>query len=122
MAVKLFPLRGVPDDEAEDVRELLTDNQIAFYETSAGNWGVSMPAIWLHDDSQLQTAKTLIGEYQTQRAIEQRGIYEQLKQEGKHRTFWQMLWEEPLKVVAYIGIVLVILYFSTKPFLSLGDS
>lgn len=121
MAVKLFPLRGVPDDEADDVRQLLTDNHIEFYETSAGNWGVSMPAIWLRDDSQLQQAKTLIDEYQIQRAIQQREIYEQLKQEGRHRTFWAMLWEEPLKVVAYIGIVLVILYFSTQPFLSLGD-
>lgn len=35
----LFRLSGVPDDEADDVRMLLTDNAIDFYETSAGNWG-----------------------------------------------------------------------------------
>lgn len=122
MAERLFPLRGVPDDEAEDVRALLTDNHIEFYETSAGNWNISMPAIWLQDDSQLQQAKALIDEYQTERTIQQREIYEQLKREGKHRTFWVLLWEEPLKVISYIGIVLVILYFSTKPFLSLGES
>jgi len=121
MAEQLFDLRGVPDDEAEDIRALLTDNAIEFYETSAGNWGASMPAIWLRDDSQLSHAKTLISEYQAQRVTQQREIYEQLKRKGKHRTFWAMLWEEPLKVIAYIGIVLVILYFSTKPFLSLGD-
>ncbi|VAX02994.1 hypothetical protein MNBD_GAMMA19-1192, partial [hydrothermal vent metagenome] len=45
----------------------------------------------------------------------------QLKREGKHRTFWVLFQEEPLKVIAYIGIVLAILYFSTKPFLSLGQ-
>jgi hypothetical protein len=121
MAVQLFPLRGVPDDEAQDVRALLTENAIEFYETSAGNWGVSMPALWLRDDSQLQQAKTLINDYQIERTEQQREIYEQLKLEGKHRTFWAMLWEEPLKVITYIGIVLVILYFSTKPFLSLSS-
>ncbi len=120
MAVRLFPLRGVPDDEANDIRELLADNHIEFYETSAGNWNISMPAIWLRDDSQLQQAKTLIGDYQIKRGVQQREIYEQLKREGKHRTFWMLLQEEPLKIIAYIGIVLIILYFSTKPFISLG--
>jgi len=121
MAVRLFPLRGAPDDEADDIRELLTDNNVEFYETSAGNWGISMPAIWLRDDGQLHHAKALIEEYQAKRAIQQREIYEQLKREGKHRTFWVLLWEQPVKVIAYIGIVLVILYFSTKPFLTLGQ-
>ena len=121
MAVRLFPLRNVPDDEAHDIRELLTDNNIEFYETSPGNWGISMPAIWLRDDNQLQHAKTLIAEYQSVRTLKQREIYEQLKNEGKHRTFWIMLWEEPLKIIAYIGVVMVILYFSIKPFLSLGN-
>lgn len=121
MAKRLFSLRGVPDDEADEVRTLLSEKHIEFYETSAGNWGISMPAIWLRDDSQLHAAKAIIAEYQAQRAIEQREIYAQLKREGKQRTFWHILWEEPLKVIAYIGIVLVILYFSTKPFLSLGD-
>ncbi|MBL1274880.1 MAG: hypothetical protein COB30_002220 [Ectothiorhodospiraceae bacterium] len=121
MAVRLFPLRNVPDDEADDVRELLTDHQIEFYETFGGNWGVSMPAIWLRDNSQLQDAKALIAEYQTERTQQQRAIYKQLKNEGKHRTFWDMLQEEPLKIIAYISIVFAILYFSTKPFLSLGE-
>jgi len=121
MAVQLFSLRGVPDDEAEEVRELLNENNITFYETSAGNCGVSMPAIWLRDDSQLSQAKMLIDAYQTRPTIQQREMYQQLKQDGKHRSFWVILWEQPLKVIAYIGVVLAILYFSTKPFLSLGD-
>ncbi|HHI92829.1 MAG TPA: hypothetical protein ENK04_04830 [Gammaproteobacteria bacterium] len=121
MAVRLFPLRGVPDDEANDIRTLLTDNAIEFYETSAGNWGISMPAIWLRDNSQLQHAKALIEDYQAKRTVQQREIYKQLKHEGKHRTFWVLLQEEPLKITVYIGIVLVILYFSIKPFLTLGQ-
>ena len=120
MAIILFSLRGVPDDEAEDVRKLLTEQHIDFYETSAGNWGISAPGIWLRDQDQLQRAKALIDEYQAERTVQQRALYEQLKRDGRHKTFWVMLWENPVKVIAYIGIVLVILYFSTKPFLSLG--
>ena len=39
MAKILFRLNGVSDDEANDVRELLSNNAIDFYETSPGNWG-----------------------------------------------------------------------------------
>lgn len=120
MPVRLFNLRGVPDDEAEDIRSLLSANDIEFYETSPGNWGISAPGIWLTKSEQLQPAKALIETYQTERAEQQRSLYDQLKHEGKHRTFWMLLQEEPLKIVAYIGIVLMILYFSIKPFLSLG--
>jgi hypothetical protein len=33
MALLLFPLRNVPDDEAEDIRDVLSENSISFYET-----------------------------------------------------------------------------------------
>jgi len=51
MAVQLFKLKGVPEDEAEDIRNLLTNHYIDHYETPAGNWGISMPAIWLNKES-----------------------------------------------------------------------
>jgi Family of unknown function (DUF6164) len=120
MPTRLFALRNVPDDEAEEIRDLLSEHHIEFYETSAGNWGVSAPGLWLPNEDQLKQAKALIDEYQVQRGEQQRALYQQLKHEGRQTTFWLMLWQEPLKVIAYIAIVLVILYFSTKPFLSLG--
>ena len=45
MSKLLFRLRNVPDDEADEVRELLTQHSIEFYETGAGNWGISMPRV-----------------------------------------------------------------------------
>ena len=47
MAKLLFKMRNVLADEAQDVRELLEDNKIDYFETFAGNWGVSLPAIWV---------------------------------------------------------------------------
>ena len=75
MAILLFSLRGVPDDEADDVRELLTEQAIDFYETSAGNWGISMPALWLKDHGQLAQAQELLANYQRQRYLTARENY-----------------------------------------------
>ena len=120
MAARLFSLRGVPDDEADEIRALLTENEIDFYETSAGNWGISNPSIWLKDEDQLSEARALLENYQTERTVQQRKLHEQRQIEGNQTTFRELLAEDPFKVLAYIGIVFVILYFSTKPFLSLG--
>lgn len=120
MAKLLFSLRNVPEDEADDVRELLEDNHIEFYETSAGNWGISVPAIWLQDKAEYKRAKALIDAYEKERFIEQRAIYEQLKREGQHRTFLDIIKENPLRFILYITIILLLLYFSTRPFINLG--
>ena len=119
MPVPLFRLRNVPDDEAEEIRQLLTENNIDFYETPAGNWGISMPAIWLDDETQLARAKILIESYQEDRAVRKRLEYLQLKEEGKQRTIVNVAREQPLLLTFYIAIVVLILYVSTKPFLDL---
>ena len=43
MATLLFRLNDVPQDEADDVRQLLTDKGIDFYETHAGFSGWALP-------------------------------------------------------------------------------
>jgi len=121
MSVQLFRLKNVPDDEAEEIRNLLTNNHIDHYETPAGNWGVSMPAIWLNDDEQLEKAKQLIDEYQKERQVRIRNEYEQGKREGKNRNFINELLENPIQFVLYIAFAAVILYFSIKPFLNFGQ-
>lgn len=120
MAKLLFSLRNVPEDEADDVREILEDNHIDFYETSAGNWGISVPAIWLQDKTEYKRAKALIDAYEKERFIQQRAIYEQLKREGQHRTFLDIIKENPLRFILYIIIIFLLLYFSTRPFINLG--
>ncbi|MDH3646567.1 MAG: DUF6164 family protein [Gammaproteobacteria bacterium] len=119
MAVLLFRLRGVPDDEAEDIRNLLTAKSIDYYETPAGNWGVSMPSLWLNDERQLETAKALIEAYQTERAENARAEYARLKAEGKQRRLLDELKENPTRFAAYLLLAIVVLYFSTKPFLDM---
>ncbi len=121
MAVQLFRLRGVPDDEAEDVRQLLTENEIDFYETPSDSWGVSMPAIWLRDEAQFDRARSLLDDYQQRRATAAREERARLKRQGKERSLLDEIREDPMRFVVYAGIALVVLYFSTRPFLDFGS-
>ncbi|HKI59643.1 MAG TPA: DUF6164 family protein [Mariprofundaceae bacterium] len=121
MAELLFKLRNVPDDEAADIRQLLNDHEIDFYETHAGGWAVSMPAIWLHDDTHLERAKALIDLYQQQRAADSRAAYEQLRAEGQHKTVADKIIERPFQFLMLSLAVLFILYISLSPFLGFGS-
>lgn len=116
MAVLLFRLRHVPEDEADEVRELLRLHGIDFYETSAGNWQISMPAIWLTDDGQLPQAQRLLEEYQQQRFQRAREEYESLRREGRQPTATGLFRDNPLRFIAYSSLIAVILYLSLRLF------
>lgn len=114
MSKILFKLRNVPDDEADEVRELLTNHHIDYYETSAGNWGISMPAIWVRDEYQLQQAKALLDAYQEARSNRVREEYARLKREGKNKTVLDSFMENPILFIVYVLIVLALLYLPFK--------
>jgi len=115
MPILLFKLRHVPDDEAEEVRELLQQHDIDFYETTAGTWGISLPALWLHDESQQAKAKQVIEDYQQQRAQKAQQIYAEQCEQGKQRTLWTLIQESPAKFFAALLAILFMLYFSSIP-------
>lgn len=117
MAVQLFILRGVPDDEADAVRALLERNGIDYYETPAGHWGVSMPALWLDDEHQLERARALIDGYQRRRLETARAEHAQRKRDGTRRTLFDEVRARPLQTAVYTAIIVAVLYFSTKPFI-----
>jgi len=120
MAIQLFRLRDVPDDEAEDIRELLSCNGIDYYETPAGNWGISMPALWLHDHTQLAKARRLIEQYEDERAVRSYEEYDRLKKKRKNRTIIDGLKEHPVRFVISLAIMAVVIYLSIKPFVAIG--
>lgn len=116
MSKILFRLRHVPDDEADEVRALLDDNDIAFFETSPGNWGVSMPAIWVNDDTDFDRARLLLDEYQQQRSVRVKEEYELSRERGEARTTWQAFQESPLRFISYMGLIGIVLYLSLRFF------
>lgn len=120
MPAKLFSLSGVPEDEAQEVRALLTESEIDYYETPAGNWGISSGAFWLNDESQLEKGCALIAAYQDERLARARAAYEALKKEGRNRTLVDVIGENPLRFLVYLAAIAAIVYFSIKPFLDMG--
>ena len=120
MSILFFRLRGVPADEADDVRELLAANEIDFYETSAGNWGISLPAIWLHRPDDLAKAQLLFDAYQQQRALSQRELYLQLKRQGRQSGFWRQNLRHPLRFVGYCAALALTVYVSIRWLFELG--
>jgi len=120
MPIKLFNLKNVPDDEAEEIRVLLNNHGIEFYETPAGNWAASAPAIWLNDGRQEAQARMLIDEYQRERATQAREEYVQLLKEGKSRTIIDLILENPVRFVFYLAVIAAIVYFSTKLLMDIG--
>jgi hypothetical protein len=117
MSRLLIKLRHAPEDEIQEIRSLLQEHHIEFYETQSGPWGVSAPGIWLNDEQQYDRAKTLLDDYEANRFREKRAEYERLRRAGRHQTLLQNLRERPVQVLLYSLIAGLILYFSVSPFL-----
>lgn len=112
MATLVFRLKYVPDEEADEIRQLLTDHDIAFYETNAGRWQISMAGLWVKGKEQAIKARALIHEDQIARAQTMRPI-----------TFGQWVmgylqhaWQNPAEAIFTLIAVLLILGVSILPF------
>jgi hypothetical protein len=120
MATLLFKLQNVPDDEAADIRELLAEHDIYFYETHAGFWRLGVDGLWLPDDSNLNRAQTLIKAYQEERTSTQRKVYAELVEQGQAPTLWQNFLLSPLRFVLLILAVFFVLTLTLAPFGFMG--
>ncbi len=119
MSVMLFKLRGVEDDEADDIRALLEAHDIDFYETSNGRWGLGFAAIWLHDDALLEQGKTLIQTYQVQRYEDAQATYAELCAKGEQPTVWKKIKQNPVQISLVLLAILIVAIFVLSPFVLL---
>lgn len=121
MSKIFFNLRNVPDDEAADVRALLDQHGIRYYETQPSPWGISAGGIWLSDESQRQRARGLLDEYQQQRRARALADREAAVRDGSAETFARALLARPLYVLGLLAaIALIVALTLALPFLLLG--
>jgi hypothetical protein len=120
MAHRLLNLRGVPEDEADEIRDLLDAHGVTYYETPPGGWGISAGAIWVKHDRQASHARGLIQTYQAERARTARDRYERERREGIAETVWRRACREPFRFAVYLAVIALVLFLSTKPFLDLA--
>lgn len=117
----VFKLAGVAEDEANDVRDLLDELDLAYYETDGGRWRIGVQAIWVTHDDDFQRARQAIDEYQQTRA-------ERFSQEWGQNApshflagFWQRCVENPLHVFMSLLSIVIILGFTLLPFLTFSN-
>lgn len=117
MATRLMSLRNVPPDELDEIHALMERHGIAVYETSAGTWGTTLPALWLHDDARLAEARALLDTYAAQRQDKARREQEALKAAGQARTFMDIARENPARFVLYLVLAGATAGFALVPFI-----
>lgn len=116
----LMNLRHVPDDEADEIRALLEDHEVPYYETPPSRWGISMGGFWVHDEQEAARARALLEDYANQRQQAQRQAYQERLAAGEHRGLWSMLRHRPVRTLLALAAILIIAGFSLLPFLHLG--
>ena len=120
MSKLLFRLRHVPEDEAQEVRELLEAHEIETFETSAGLFGISLPGIWVSRDSQFDAARRLLDDYQDERRERVRAEYRLARNRGEARTALDIFRENPLRFLASLALAALVLFFSLRFFFTLS--
>ena len=121
MAKLVFKLKDVPEEEIDAVRRLLDEHGLEYYETHAGNWGISVAGIWLNDDDRHAEARELIDAFQEGHARQMRAAYQEQCISGEAETVTQRFLKNPLRFVLYLLFAGVIAYFSLAPFFKLGE-
>ena len=117
MAKKLIITRNMPDDEVADIERLLRDNDIPFYLTPAGNWGISVPAFWVESADDYPRARKLLDDYEAARQQRVRAEYEAQKRAGTQRTIIDEIREYPLRFLITIAFIGFLLYVTLYPFI-----
>ena len=121
MAKLLFRLNGVSEEEADQVRELLEQHDVDFYETHAGRWGISLAAIWLRNDEEFEKVRQLILESQQQRQISLRAEFEEKLRNGEIPTWQQQIRQRPVDFIAValgVGFIIALMLW---PFLTIFE-
>ena len=116
MAALLFRLAQVPEDEQDDIRQLLHDGGFDVYETSAGFFGLGVAAIWLRDRDQLAQARKVIDEYQQQRTAKMRADYQERIASGEEASFFEYSIHHPFRLLGVMTVVALVLALMLLPF------
>jgi len=120
MSKLLFDLRNVPDDEADDVRALLDEHGISYYETKPAAWGLFGGGIWITEDECIGEAKSLLSSYQLQRQASARAAYAAARRDGTAETLWTTLRREPRNALVLLITIIFVVGLTVLPFVLLG--
>ncbi|MGH1471672.1 MAG: DUF6164 family protein [Cellvibrionaceae bacterium] len=116
----LIKLNNVPEDEANEIRSILSEQHIAYYETYAGTFGIGVAGIWLQDHTDFEKSKMLLDEYAQQRLMRAKAEQREAIEKNQHDTFFKKVAREPFKIFLYLLAIGFILYISVVPFVQMA--
>lgn len=115
MSKLLLNLRHVPDDEADEVRALLQEQGIEFYETQAGRWRMSLSGIWVQNDADFARAREHFDAYQKARTERMRSEHAQARERGEMPTLVDNLRSNPVGVIFSAIVIVALLALMSWP-------
>ena len=118
MSHLIFKLNSVPEDEADEIRQLLEEADISYYETETGRWGLGLAAIWVKEKSLVKQAKELIDTYQKERYLRVQEEHQKMEETGEKISRLEFFMQSPIKFTLLIGFALALAYFTVIPFFS----
>jgi len=116
MSHLIFKLNSVPEDEAEEIRQLLENAEIPFYETDSGRWGLGFAAIWVKEKFFQEQAKQIISEYQQERYQRISEEHKAQEKAGEKISRSEFFMNAPIKFSLLIVFALLLAYFTVAPF------
>lgn len=119
MPALLLNLRHVPEDEMEEVCDLMAAHHIEHYVVPAGPFGLSAGGIWLNDAEDKPKAKALLDAYQLERGRQARAALAEARREGRAETLWTRLRQRPIHVLLMIALSAFILLVFFAPVVAL---
>lgn len=121
MPALVFRLRNVPEDESDAVKALLDENRFDWYETTAGNWGIAMPGIWIANEQDLPLARQLIESHQGQWRRKQILARQERIEAGLEPGLIDRLKERPFASIGTVAFCLFLIYAMVSPFLRMAS-
>lgn len=116
----LLNLRHVPDDECEEVLDLLDRHHIPHYTTPPGPFGISAGGIWVREIEDMPRARALFDAYQQERAERFQAARARAREDGREERFVNLWAKQPLTVLLMILLSVMVLMIFFAPMLQLA--
>lgn len=114
MSKLLLNLRHVPDDEADEVRALLHEQGIGFFETRAGRWRISLAGIWV-EDADFSRAREHLDAYERARSERVRAELAEARARGEAPSVLDNLRANPGGALLALIVIVAILALMAWP-------
>ncbi|EAQ64285.1 hypothetical protein MED121_19449 [Marinomonas sp. MED121] len=113
MAKIIFSLKYVQEDEASDIRSLLMENEIEFYETTAGRWQISLAAIWVRHNEDYEKARALI---EADQKVRREAYQANIPDIGVLPSLWRQCRHNPVEFLFTLVAIVFVLGLTLYPF------